>query len=413
MKIDIQEVSATKRVFKIEVPSDLVSKEFTDAYDGIRKKVRVPGFRPGKAPLNILEQRYKKDVETDIIRKLVPDYYLKAVKESGVTPVEMPVIENIELKKGGPLTFTAAVEIKPKIEQVVYEGIELKKEDIVVTDDDVTAGIEGLRERYAQLEVCEEDHPIEEGDYVQIDYAGFSGGKPVTDLRREGLLLQAGSGAIAPEIAKGLAGARKGEEREIKIAEKGLIFKVKVTEVKRKLLPELNDDFARDVGECETLPELREKVKERILEDKREEQRANYRNEIIKKLTEWNPVEPPSSLVEREIKGFLNRTKAFMGKKGDFEPEEEKAFREKYRSHAEEQVKGELLMTAIAGFEGITATDVDVEKEIERMAQKGQQDAGTLRRYLTSIDGGIENLKDKITGDKVVNLIMEKAKWGC
>ena len=96
-----------------------------------------------------------------------------------------------------------------------------------------------------------------------------------------------------------------------------------------------------------------------------------------------------------------------------FEPEEEKAFREKYRSHAEEQVKGELLMTAIAGFEGITATDVDVEKEIERMAQKGQQDAGTLRRYLTSIDGGIENLKDKITGDKVVNLIMEKAKWGC
>ncbi|MBI5756732.1 MAG: trigger factor [Nitrospirae bacterium] len=411
MKIDMEEVSTTKMVFKIEVPSDLVSKEFTDAYDGLRKKVRVPGFRPGKAPLNILEQRYKKDVETDIIRRLVPDYYLKAVKESGVTPVEMPVIENIDLRKGGTLTFTATVEIKPKIERVVYEGIELKKEDIAVTDDDVTAGIEGLRERYAQLEVCEEDHPIEEDDYVQIDYAGFSGGKPVKDLRREGLLLQAGSGDIAPEIAKGLSGALKGEEREIKIDEKGLMFKVKVTEVKRKLLPELNDDFAKDVGECETLTELREKVKERILEDKREEQRANYRNGIIKKLIEWNPVEPPSSLVEQEIKGLLNRTKAFMGKKGDFEPEEEKAFREKYRSHAEEEVKGELLMTAIAGFEGITATDDDVEKEIERMAKKGQQDAVTLRRYLTSIDGGIENLKDKITRDKVVNLIMEKAKW--
>ncbi|HBI22897.1 MAG TPA: trigger factor, partial [Nitrospiraceae bacterium] len=124
MKVDIEEVSKTKRIFKIEVPADVVTKEFDDAYDNLRKRAKIPGFRPGKAPLSIIEKRYGKDVEADLLKKLIPDYYFEAVKDSGVTPLTLPDIGNVDLKKGGPLTFTASVEIKPKIERVNYEGIE-------------------------------------------------------------------------------------------------------------------------------------------------------------------------------------------------------------------------------------------------------------------------------------------------
>ncbi len=411
MKIDIEEVSNTKRIFKIEVPSDVVSKEYSEAYDNLRKTVRLPGFRKGKVPLNVIERRFKDDIEADIIKKLVPDYYFKAVKESGVSPVDMPHIENVEVKKGSPLTFKATVEIRPKIEHVEYSGIELKKEDITVTDEEVAAGIEEIRERNAQLEVCDEGHVIEKGDHIQVDYEGFAGGKPVKELKKEGIEFQTGAEMVAPEIDNGLLGARTGEEREIRMPEGDVVFKVKITEVKKKILPEINDDLAKDTGEGETLADLKEKVRERVKERKEEDQQADYKGSIIKKLIEFNPVDPPPSLIEKEMRNFMARTKKFMGKKDNFEPEEEKALRDKYTSHAEEQVKSDLLLTAIADIEGINAADDDVEKEMEKMAKKSQQDVALIRRYIASVEGGIDNLKDKIREDKVVARILQNIKW--
>src|SRR3989304_3158711 len=243
MKVDIEEVSKIKRIFKIEVPSDIVSKEYSDAYDNVRKNAKVPGFRKGKLPLNVIERRFKEDIEADIIKKLVPDYYFKAVKESGVTPVAMPNIENVDVKKGSPLTFTATVEISPKIESVDYAGIELKK---------------------------------------------------------EGVEFQVGAEMVAPEIDSGLLGAHLGEVRDIRIPEGDVLFKVRITEVKKKILPEINDDLAKDTGEGETLAGLKEKVKERVEERKEDELKAKYKGNIIKKLIELNPVEIPPSLIEKE-----------------------------------------------------------------------------------------------------------------
>ncbi len=411
MKIDIEEVSKIKRIFKIEVPSDVVSKEYSDAYDNVRKNAKVPGFRKGKLPINVIERRFKDDIEADIIKKLVPDYYFKAVKESGLTPVDMPHIENVEVKKGSPLTFTATVEIRPKIEQVNYAGIELKKEDPTVTDEEVAAGIEEIREKNAQLEICDEGHAIVKGDYIRVDYEGYAGGKPVKELKKEGVEFQTGAEMIAPEIDNGLLGAHMGEVREIRIPEGDVLFKVKITEVKKKILPEINDDLARDTGEGETLAGLKEKVRERIKERKEDELKANYKGNIVKKLIELNPVETPPSLIEKEMRNFLSRTKKFMGKKDKFEPDEEKALRDKYTAHAEELVKSDLLLTAIADMEGINAVDEDVDAEIKRMAMKSQQDEALIRRYITSVEGGIDNIKDKIREDKVIAQILEKVKW--
>lgn len=411
MKVDIEEISKTKRIFKIEVPPDVVSKEFAEAYTDLRKRAKIPGFRPGKAPLSLIERRYGKDVETDLLKRLIPDYYFKAVKESGVIPVEMPEIGNIDLKKDGPLTFTATVEIKPKIERVVYEGIDLKKGEVEATEKDVNDRIQQLREYHAQMEVGKEGDAVEEGDYVQASYLWYKDGKAVEGSEREEAPFEVGSGVVAPEIEKGIIGARKGEEREIEIPAQNLRIKIKIVELKKKALPELNDEFARDIGGYNSLAELRERVKENILEEKKEGQKAEYKKEIVKKLIEWNPVEAPLVLIEREMRRFLSRTKRFMGKKDDFEPEEEKKLREKYTPFAEEEIKGDLLLMALAEHEGITAAEDEVENEIKRIAQRNQQDVWTVRRSLESMDKGLEGLKTKITVDKVIKLIMEKAKW--
>jgi len=410
MKVDVKEVSKTKRVFTIEVPSDVVSKEFSEAYDNLRKRVKVPGFRPGKAPLTLLERRYAKDVEADLIKRLIPDYYLKAVKESGVVPVDMPEIDHVDLRRDGPLKFTATVEVQPKIGQVVYEGIELKKEEVTVTEKDIEDRIEELRNFHAQLEVAGEGHAIEEGDYVQVDYTGLRDGKPAKGVEQKGVVFQIGSSAI-PNIDKGLMGARKGEEREIEYSEQNLLLKIQVAEIKKKALPEVNDDFAKVVGGYHSLMELKEGLKGSIMEEKGEAQKAHYKEEVIKRLIERNPVEAPPSLVERELKRFLARTKRFMGKKGEFEPEEERSFRENYMPHAEEQIKGYLLLTAIGDHEGISAAAEDVEEEIKRIAQKNGQEVRQVRKSLESMDEGLEGLKSRIVEDKVVKRIMDKVKW--
>jgi len=410
MKVDVKEVSKTKRVFTIEVPSDVVSKEFSEAYDNLRKRVKVPGFRPGKAPLTLLERRYAKDVEADLIKRLIPDYYLKAVKESGVVPVDMPEIDHVDLRRDGPLKFTATVEVQPKIGQVVYEGIELKKEEVTVTEKDIEDRIEELRNFHAQLEVAGEGHAIEEGDYVQVDYTGLRDGKPVKGVERKGVVFQIGLSAI-PNIDKGLVGARKGEEREIEYSEHNLLLKIKVAEIKKKALPEINNDFAKVVGGYHSLAELKEGLKGSILEEKGEAQKARYKEEVIKRLIERNPVEAPPSLVERELRRFLARTKRFMGKKGEFEPEEERSFREKYMPHAEEQIKGYLLLTAIGDHEEISAAADDVEEEIKRIAHKNGQEVWQVRKSLESMDEGLEGLKSRIVEDKVIKWIMDKVKW--
>ena len=410
MKVDMEEVSKIKRVFKIEVPKDIVSKGFSDAYDDLRKRIKMPGFRPGKAPLNIIERRYSKDVEADLIKRLIPDYYFKAVKESGVIPVDMPEIGEVHINKDGPLKFTATVEIKPKIDQVVYEGIELKKEDIVVTDHEIEDKIQELREYHAQLEVAEDGHAVMEGDFVEVDYTGFRDGKPVKGAERKGVMFQIGTSTV-PAIDKGLTGAQKGEEREVDYTEQNLLLKIKITEVKKKVLPEVNDDFAKEIEGYNTLAELKEGLKKNISEEKKEAQQHRHREEIIRKLIEWNPVDAPPSLVEKEMKRFLARTKRYMGKKGEFEPEEEKAFREKYLPHAEEEIKGYLLLSAIGEHENISASSEDVEEDIKRMAERSKQETEKVRKSLESMDEGLEGLKSRIAEDKVIKFIMEKVKW--
>ncbi|MDD5434347.1 MAG: trigger factor, partial [Nitrospira sp.] len=355
--------------------------------------------------------RYGREVEEDIIKKLVPDYYLKAVKESGLTPVSMPEIEILDMNRDKPLVFSATVEVKPKVENIKFDGIELHKADATVTEEDVDARIQEVLEMNAQLEVADENHALVNGDYVQIDYIGYKEGKPVPGADKEGILLEVGSGQLGKEIDNGVLGAHKGEERDVNIPDQNILLKVKIQEVKTKVLPELNDEFAKDIGGFNSISALRDSVREKLTDEKEDTIKANYKKEIVKKLMEWHPIEAPPAMVEREMDRFLARTKRFLNKKGDFTPEEEKAYRDKYTPFAIEEIKGDILLMAIGEENGINATEEEIDNEINKMAKKSGQDPQTIKKSITSMENGFDGLKIKITVEKVIGLILEKAIW--
>ncbi|MDE3036077.1 MAG: trigger factor, partial [Nitrospirota bacterium] len=266
MKVDVTELGPVKRALKIEVPSEDVNKHFALAYAELNKHVRIPGFRPGKAPLSMLEKRYAKEVEEDVVRRLVPDYYERAVREAGIVPVlvEIPPLERVKIKKDAAFSFTATVEIKPKIELRDYKApnpISLKPDKRTVTDEQVAGTLDVLRERQAQLEAAPAGTALAEGDYAILDVEGFLEQTPVDGAKQTGQLHKIGSKTpiLGIEVDAALVGKKEGELAEIpqpypashpdqRLAGKTVVYRVTVAAVKRKKLPALDDEFAKDCG---------------------------------------------------------------------------------------------------------------------------------------------------------------------
>src|SRR6185295_16984712 len=245
MKVTVEEINPVKRALKIEVPVDVVSQAMDEAYADLKRRVKIPGFRPGKAPLNLLEQRYSQDIAADVIRQLVPDYYQRAVKEAGIAPVEPPTIENVELKKDNPLSFVATVEIKPSIEVKDYLGLSVKQVKHSVGDEEVGKALEHLQDQAAQLIAYEEDRVIADQDFVIMDFVGYREGKPLEGGKAEGHLVQIGSKNLIPGFEEQLTGHRKGEQIKVELtfpadyhqktlAGQPVSFDVTIREVKKK-----------------------------------------------------------------------------------------------------------------------------------------------------------------------------------
>lgn len=298
MKVQVEEITPVKKSLKIEIPQEIVSNEFEIAYSDLKKKAKLPGFRPGKAPLSLLEKKFGPSVEEDIVRKLVPEYYQKAIKETGLSPVEFPSIEKIELKKGAPLLFTATVEIKPTIQLSSYAGIPVSRKEITVTDEEVEQTLKRLQDEQGRLESSPEDHAVDASNYAIIDFEGSIDGKPVEQGKAEGYTLQVGSTTFPSEFESSLLGKKKGDRLEVdvpypadypnkEIAGKTVHFKIHVKEIKNKVLPPLDDELAKDIG-LSSLTELKEKIKTTLLEQRNAQQEHDQKNSLMKKLVEMS-----------------------------------------------------------------------------------------------------------------------------
>lgn len=425
MKVDIQETSSTQRVLKIEVPAEEIAKEYQRAASDINKRVRIPGFRPGKAPLGVIEKQYKENIEEDILQKLIPDYYMKAVKDAGITPLQMPLIQDVNLSKGAPLIFTVKIEIKPPFELTPYEEIELAKKDTDITEEDINAVIERLRNRLSILENLEDEHPIAKGDYVVIDSDVFIDGKPSEKGKIDKYLLEVGSKTFVEGFEDKLIGHKKGDALDISIryadadqrkefAGKEILFKTNIKEVKKKILPNPDDEFAKDVGDFASLQELKNRVAEDLKLQKEALNREYYRNEVLRKLLAATTFDIPPSLVEREIHHMVHNAKhgaAMQAQGKEMTKEEEEGLKKECEPIAKDRVKGFLILDTIAEKENIEVTNEDLDAEIKKLAVSMNKNPEELRTQIMSNKEAMAGLRSRLREDKTLDLIISKAKF--
>ena len=424
MKVHVEETGATRRVLKIQVPGEEVARELAAAYEALRKRTRIPGFRKGKAPRAILERQFGPSVEAEVMQRLIPDAYLRAVREAGVHPVDDPVIEDVHLdKKEHGLRFTATVEVQPPVEPPRYEGLVVEGEEVEVTEEDVARTLETLREANAQL-VAVEDRPVARGDWVLVDYQARMDGKPLPELAGKDAWVEVGAGRLLPGFDEQLIGAKAGENRDVALtlpedyvredlAGKPVVFQVHVKEIKVRVLPELDDEFARDLGEYENLEALRQKVRERLAVEKAKAAEKRVKARLLQQLVDSHPMEVPEALVERRLRTLVERTREDMilsGRDPKAMALDEAYLREKLAPVARSQVKGYLLLQAIADKEGIQVTDADVEQALKDIARETRQSPETVRQLYLQREGSLESLRRMIREEKALDRVYEKAE---
>jgi trigger factor len=423
MKLDVTELGPVKRAVRIEVPAEDVTKRFRDAYAELRNQVHIPGFRPGKAPQALLEKRYAKAVEDDVVRQLIPEYYSKAMKQAGFSPVavDLPPLERIKIKAGAPLVFTTTVEIKPVFELREYKGVTLKQDKRTVTEEELDKAMQVLRHQHAQIEVVTEDREIAESDIVQVTVEQLEGTNQPAGFKPETHLIRIGDktpiyGVVLDEA---ILGKKKGAAIEVEGT--GQTVRGTIQSLKQKVLPELDDEFAKDLGDYKTLVELREKVKVQFEQGLKRDIEESYKDLLMKRLVEIHHFDIPESLVQRELDAMVHseqtrqqrlRRLASHGAGDDSAAPsfDARKFREESLPIAQQRVKLGLVLEAIAQKEGIAATDADVEFECQQMARAMQANVGEVVKMLRA--GGedaLEDLRARILADKALQFVYEKA----
>lgn len=439
MKVEVTELGPVKRSLKIEVPQEDVNKQFAEVYAELNRQVRIPGFRPGKAPQALLEQRYGKDVGDDVVRRLIPTFYEKAIRQAGIVPliVEVPPVERVKIKKDSPFSFTATVEIKPRIELRDYKApnpISLKIDTRKVTDDQIDKALNVLRERQAQLEAAPADAELADGSYAVLDVEGFVDLAPLEGAKKEGHLHKLGAKltVMGLEVDDQLLGKKEGQAIEIsqpypathpdrKLAGKTVVFRIKVAAVKQKKLTPLDDEFAKDCGPYQSLGDLKDKLREEMEKALKKDIEETYKDTILKRLVETHHFDVPETLVGRELEAMvrqkLEQEMRMKGRSQDANPEdmaarqqEAKRLQEEFRPEAQRRVKVGMILEAIADKEAITVDNEDIEAEIQRMATELRISVEDIRKFMQA--GGedsMDELRGRIMADKSLDFVYRHA----
>ncbi len=434
MKMEVTELGPMKRALKIEVPADEVAQQFSRAYLELNRQVQIPGFRPGKAPVAILEKRYAKTIEEDVIRKLVPDFYGRAIKQAGISPVvvDIPPLDRVKIQKDAPFTFTATVEIKPTIELRDYKSpspISLQADKRTVAEEQIDRALEVLREQQARLDEAQAGTVLSEGDYAIVDLEGFLDGAPLDGTKKEGQLHKVGSKAalLGIEIDAHLIGRQAGDMVETpqtypvshpdqRVAGKAVSFRLVIKGVKQKKLPTLDDEFAKDCGPYASLHELRDKLRGQMEKALKRDIEESYKDTLLKRLIETHHFDLPDTLVERELSTIVQQ-KLQARQRGNVtdslpapDAEELKKIREEHRDEANRRVKAGLILEAIAEKEGLSVSQDDLNNEVTRLATELRVPMADLVKMIQA--GGqdsVEELRARILADKALDVVYRQA----
>lgn len=425
MKAELVKKEGNKVTLKITVDNNKFEEAVNKAYNKTKGKYNIPGFRKGKAPKVVIETQYGKGVfYNDAIDMLFPEVYPEAIKELNIDPIDRPDLDIEEISKDNGLVMVVNVEVKPEFELGAYKGIEISKVDNTVSEEDVEARLNEMVNRNARL-TSVEDKALENGDTAVIDFEGFENGVAFEGGKCENYNLVIGSNTFIPGFEDQLVGKKAGEEVEVNVtfpeayhaenlAGKPVVFNVKVNDVKVKEVPALDDEFAKDTTEFETLAELRADVKAKLEEQAKNAADAEMRNALVEKVSANTEVEVPEAMVQHQIDNMLMELNYQLQYQGlnleqllQMTGRGLDELREERRADAERLVKSSLVLEAIAEKENVEANDADVDAELEKMAAMYNMEVEKIKSSLRETD--IEDIKGQIKIRKTLDLLVENA----
>jgi trigger factor len=417
--------ASCKRELELEIPAENVKKAAEKVARDLARVARIPGFRPGKAPVTLIRRRFADDIQGEVVQSLVPEYLEKALDEKKLIPVTRPEVDKVEFKEGEPLRFRAVFEVLPEFELGDYKSLEIQLDPIEIGDAQVEKTIEEMRERAASF-VPVEGRPAKDGDYVLMKLQGtpVGGGDPV---QADNILCHLGAEETLESFNENLRGTQAGDNKKFqskypddypdqKLAGKTYDYSVDVQGIKEKKLPELNDDFAKDMagetGGFATLAEMRKKILENLEAAKEQRQQAQAREKILEQLVKRHDFPVPEALVEGQMDTRLERVVRSLAAQG-VDPRAVNvdwvALRRRQHGPSVDDVKAELLLDRIATAENIEPTDEDVEKEIATLAEHSGESATALRARLTK-QGALDRMKSKLRSDKTIEWLYRNAR---
>ena len=425
MKAELVKKEGNKVTLKITVDNNKFEEAVNKAYNKTKGKYNIPGFRKGKAPKVVIETQYGKGVfYNDAIDMFFPEVYPEAIKELNIDPIDRPDLDIEEISKDNGLVMVVNVEVKPEFELGAYKGIEISKVDNTVSEEDVEARLNEMVNRNARL-TSVEDKALENGDTAVIDFEGFENGVAFEGGKCENYNLVIGSNTFIPGFEDQLVGKKAGEEVEVNVtfpetyhaenlAGKPVVFNVKVNDVKVKEVPALDDEFAKDTTEFETLAELRADVKAKLEEQAKNAADAEMRNALVEKVSANTEVEVPEAMVQHQIDNMLMELNYQLQYQGlnleqllQMTGRGLDELREERRADAERLVKSSLVLEAIAEKENVEANDADVDAELEKMAAMYNMEVEKIKSSLRETD--IEDIKGQIKIRKTLDLLVENA----
>jgi trigger factor len=415
-------MEACVKKISVEVPLDRVNEEKSALLSEIAKSAQIPGFRKGKVPRSVLEKRYGKSLLTDAAQKLIDSAYREAVESNDLRPIGEPTVDNLVIEEDQPLSFTATVETLPVVELKEFDGYKFTKKINKINDDEISKILDNIQQRHARFEPVE-DRPAQENDYVTVDYTAEKDGKEIEPLKGEAREIHLTKGDMLEAVFNNVVGMNKGEEKTFEaplpkefpdpeLAETNVTFNVKVGEVKLKILPELNDDFAKEASEFDTLAELEADLKDNI--EKRNSSMADgqLRDDILGKLIEENSFDLPPRMVDSQADMIAQRTERRLASQGiDMEQShmDHAQFRDKYLEDAVREIKEQIILSAYAKTAEIDVSQEEFEAEIEKMSTMFGQSVEQTRQQLGQ-SGGLEGLHHKLFTDKTYEAIIEKVE---
>ena len=423
MKVQVEELSPVERKLSIEVPPEQVQAELGRAYAQLGRSVRLPGFRPGKIPRRILEQRFKGEVEDDVARRLVERAYLSAISENHVDAVGAPQLTPVRLDQEKPFAFEARVEVRPKVDPKDYRGLSFKRVPVDVTDAQVDERLEAMRQRVARLEPVEGRTAAETGDFAIVDYSGTLDGNDFPGSSGEDVTVEVSAGDLLRGNVPELAGTVVGQKRELDHtfaaddpeparAGKTAHFTFTLKGLKRQLVPPLDDDFAKEVGGGETLADLKTKVRGDLETAARNGAAQDERDQLVKGLVERNPFDLPKAMIERGLEAMLDGALRMMARQGldpsrlnlDFA-----SLRDEMRPKAEAEVRGALLLQAVAEKEGLSVKSEDLDARIAQYATESGAPLHQVRKAFKEPEQR-RALEQRVREEKTVEFLKAAAK---